>query len=89
VVHCYSGGSPIQQERIIFHELGHYVFGHVSKDRPGLRRRDPVALTPEELVAECFACQVSLVALFGEPAAQPLQPTEDDPILRWQHSLDG
>src|SRR5579862_2130150 len=39
-IYYYAEGGIIQQERIIYHELGHLVLKHVSPQEPVARRRD-------------------------------------------------
>ena len=91
VLYCYVGGSRSQQERIKFHELGHLVFEHVSPDRPGFLPRGHV-LSPKERLAESFAREMSLYAMYGASAPDPQRSTDDDPpddpVLQWHRSLD-
>ena len=75
-IYYYADGGIIQQERIIYHELGHLVLKHVSRQEPIVLRRRGGQYTDEELLAEAFAEVMTELALVGGPSPVQSPPYE-------------
>jgi hypothetical protein len=87
----YAGGSVVQRERIIYHELGHVVLNHVSRERPERQNR-AIVTQEQERLAEAFAEAISDVALFGDgehDANRSLSKDEQEPYSRFMQVMNG
>lgn len=79
-IYYYAGGSVVQQERIVFHELSHIVMGHVRgkqpaavmrKDREFLQQEPAVAQRRQEQAVEQVARALMAYGMLGDPPRTP------------------
>ena len=69
VIYCRTDGSLVQQERIMYHELAHILFGHVVVNAAEALAATATYCdlrTDEEKDAEAFAEAVTLYGLLGD-----------------------
>jgi len=92
-----ADGSMAHQERIIFHELGHIVLGHLRQTERILVLREGLTSTTEEHEAEAFAEFMTTYALFGTaltstvkdgtPASTEKDAGKKSPFGRWMERV--
>jgi hypothetical protein len=71
-IYYYDGGSVVQRERILFHELCHIVMGHVRGTFPaGVMRKSRNSLGQEAAVEEVAKALVAY-AMLGDPPTEHL-----------------
>jgi hypothetical protein len=71
-IYYYGGGSVIQRERILFHELSHIVMGHVRGRQPTVMRTGREHLQQEQAVEQVARALVAY-GMLGDPPAGHLQ----------------
>ena len=81
-IYYYAGGSVVQRERILFHELSHIVMGHVRgkqsaavmrKGREPLQQGAVGERLPQEEAVEHVARALMAYGMLGEPPSGPLK----------------
>jgi len=73
-IYYYDGGSVVQRERILFHELCHIVMGHLrGRTSSAAMRKARERLGQEAAVEEVAKALVAYGMLGDPPTAQPLQ----------------
>jgi hypothetical protein len=87
-IYYYAGGSVVQRERILFHELAHIVMGHVRGNQAAAAMRKGIEQLQQEKTAERLQQERAvekvgraLVAfgILGDPT--PGQPQQSVPPL--------
>ena len=53
-IYYYAGGSVVQRERIVFHELAHIVMGHVRGEQSTAVMRKGIEHLHQERIVECL-----------------------------------
>ena len=94
-IYYYVGGSVVQRERILFHELAHIVMGHLlerSVRRPGALRAVPYHTARQRMTQEYAVEQVARAlgaySMLGEPPEpRPLQPVP--PLSAYARFIDS
>jgi hypothetical protein len=86
-IHYYASGSVIQQERILYHELGHMLCNHVQPYSRHPRKRPGIERNLEEIAAEAFAEVMSELAIIGDvvegPPTRAVSAGYQDPYTRF------
>jgi hypothetical protein len=86
-IYYYAGGSVVQRERILFHELSHIVMGHVRGKQPRaamrkghehLQRERTLERQEQEQAVEQVARALVAYSMLGDPTpghvSQPVPP---------------
>jgi hypothetical protein len=66
IIYYYTGGSVVQRERILFHELCHITMGHLRGAQPAMVMRRESQRSTQEQVVEQVARALVAYAMFGE-----------------------
>jgi hypothetical protein len=81
-IYYYNGGSVVQRERILFHELSHIVMGHVRGKQPAamrmsrehIQQEQAVRRLQQEQAVEQVARALVAYGMLGDPPPGNLQP---------------
>lgn len=85
-IYYYAGGSTLQQERILYHEMGHVLCNHVAPYSRQVRKGPGVDHNLEEVTVEAFAEAMMELAIFGAARDAPsrmVSPSHLDPYTRF------
>jgi hypothetical protein len=85
-IYYYAGGSALQQERILYHELGHMLCNHVAPNSRHVRKGPRVDHNLEEVAVEAFAEAMMELAIIGDPRGDlggTVIPGYQDPYTRF------
>ncbi len=85
-----SDATLVQQQRILYHELGHIILSHVSPLKPVHVRRDWLTVTVQEQEAEMFAEAMTRYGLVARGTQQDV-PSKNTPdrFTTWLTMVGG
>ena len=97
IIYYYAGGSVVQRERILFHELCHIAMGHVRGKRPSavwrmgheqLEKERSVERLQQERAVEQVARALAAYGMLGDPPpGHPQQPVP--PLSAYAQFIDN